>query len=160
MRQVIRPNQEIEVATLEEISELLEPQLQVERIRAPGNVPLDAGGNGTAVIYTVPAMCKFELRRVSFTLAGNIPTDPTTAAVSLAGGGHWIAYLRSETLIEYAQPYYGASLQVPGVQTWSSQQGPELRNKEVLRVQCLGVIGVSNALSVYAEGILSGPRST
>lgn len=155
---VIKPGAVIDLATPEEIAELLQPRIQVSRIRVPSNIQLDANGHGQDEVYVVPAGMKFEVRRVVLTLTGNIPSDPNTGNVALNVAGKFVAYLRSGSLIEYGQPQYGAAIQVPGVQTWGSEQGPQLSNKEAFEIYASGLTA-SVVLNAYVEGILTGPLS-
>lgn len=158
----MKPGSQFDAVTLEEITELFtRSPSETGRMRIPKAIGTDASGNialGAGDIYTVPAGCKFQVRRVVFTFTGNAPSDPNAGNVALTAG-HWIAYLRSNSLIEYAQPGYGAAVQVPGVQTWGSEQGPELSPKEIFGVTAVGLTAATQ-LTVYVEGILSGPRST
>lgn len=159
MKQIIKPGQAVEILTPEELIEALAPSIKVTRIRVPGYVLLDANGNGTVTVYTVPAGCRFEVRRVVLTLTGNAPSDPNTGNVALNAAGKFVAYLRGGSLIEYGSPFYCGAYQIPGAQTWGDQQGPELSNKEQFGVRAQGLTANTN-LNVYVEGVLSGPVST
>jgi len=158
MRQTIVPGGSIEVLTQDEMVKLISRPSQFTRVRAPGNVILSATGGGDAEVYKVPAGMEFKVRRVVLTMSGNVPNDPNTGNVLLTAAGKFVAYTRSGELIEYGQPQYGAAIQVPGVQTWGSEQGPFLSNGEVFGVVAAGLTpGLS--LSVYVEGILKRPSS-
>lgn len=158
MRQVLKPGQPIDFLTPDELYDALPQSRQDTRIREPAGIPLDGTGSGVGDVYVVPAGYEFEARRVVMVLTGNIPSDPNTGNVVLNAAGKWVAYMRSGSLIEYAQPAYGSSLQVPGSQTWSREQGPYLRNQEVFQVQCAGLTA-NGRLNVYLEGILVRPGS-
>lgn len=127
-------------------------------MRVPATIPLDGTGAGKGDVYEIPAGYEFEARRVVLVLTGNIPADPNTGNVLLNAAGKWVAYMRSGSLIEPAQPAYGGAIQVPGVQTWSREQGPYVRNLEVFQVQCAGLTA-NGFLNVYLEGILVRPSS-
>lgn len=156
MRQILKPGHPVDFLTPAEAEAMLPPlPHQVTRIRAPQTIQLDASGNGIDNVYEVPIGYEFALRRIVLTLTGNAPSDPTVGAVAMAAG-HWVAYLRSGSLIEYAMPQWTTLYQVPGVQTWGDQQGPYLRNGEVLQVQAAGLT-TSGVLNAYAEGLLVRP---
>lgn len=113
--------------------------------------PIPASGLNTAIAVNVPSFG-----------AGN-----TNAAVTAHGFqqvvssavGKFVAYLRSGTRIEYAVPQSpNATPQVPGVQTWSREQGPYLRNAEVFEVQAKGLTA-NGFLSVILEGLLTRPAA-
>lgn len=153
MRQVLKPGQPVEFVTPDEIARLIPRPSEETRIRMPQGMQLNAAGAGQIEVYKIPAGYEFEVRRVVVTLTGNVPSDPNTAPVLLNAAGKFVAYLRSGSLIEYAQPMYGASLQVPGVQTWGDEQGPYLQNAEVFEVAAAG-LPANGQLNVYMEGIL------
>lgn len=158
MRQVLKPGQPVDFLTPDELYDAIPRPRQETRIREPASIQLSGAGAGVGDVYTVPAGYEFEARRIVIVLAGNIATDPNTGNVLLNAAGKWVSYLRSGSLIEIGQPAYGGAVQVPGTQTWSREQGPYLRNKEVFQVQCAGL--TANAiLNVYLEGILVRPSS-
>lgn len=146
----------IDALTADEFYRAIRRPEQKTRVRAPVNLKLDAAGAGAVDVYKIPTGMQFEIRRVVFTLSGNQPTDPNTNNILLNAAGKWAAYLRGGSLIEMAQPQYGAAVQVPGVQTWGDQQGPYLQNGEVFGVQVAGLVA-SGILNVYMEGILTRP---
>lgn len=112
--------------------------LQVEFSR-----PIPASGPNQAITVSVPSFG-----------AGNTNEAVTAHGYQLAAAsGKYVAYLRSGSLIEYGQPQYGPAFQIPGVQTWGSEQGPYLQNKEVFEVQAVGLTP-GGQLNVYMEGIL------
>lgn len=156
MQQRIIHGATVDFVTPDEIARILPQPPQRTRIRVPGTVQLDATGAGRDDLYKVPVGYGFELRRVVLTLTGNIQADPNTGNVLLNAAGKFVAYLRSGSLIEYGQPQYGAAVQVPGVQHWGSEEGPYLRNGEVLQVQAAGLTA-NVVLGIYAEGILERP---
>lgn len=158
MKQVLRPGYPVEFLTPDEFVALQPRQHQETRVRAPATLQLDANGNGRVTVYEVDPGYEFEARRIVLTLSGNVPQDPNTGNVLLNAAGKFVAYLRSDSLIEYGQPQYGANVQVPGVQSWSREQGPYLRNGEVFQVQANG-LGANAVLNVYLEGILVRPGS-
>lgn len=127
-----------------------------KRVRATMTLKLDANGDGTDEVYVVPVGFQFEARRVSLDL--DSATDPSTGNVPLNVAGKFVEYRRSGTLIEYAVPSSpNAVPQVPGIQTWGSEQGPYLRNGETFEVLARGL--TANAtLTVVLEGILSKPE--
>lgn len=85
-------------------------------------------------------------------------------ATPIEGSGITVEYLRGVggTRIEWAQPTYGSTLQVPGTQSWGDEQGPYVRNGETFAVRAKGL--TANALLVVTvEGIqkrLPGPQGT
>jgi hypothetical protein len=143
----------LDMVTPDEMAQLIPRPPEVTRIRATTQVQLDATGNGRDDVYKVPTGYEFAGRRVSMYLVIN---DPTTGAVPLTGAGKGVAYLRSGAFIEWGQPAYGGTVQVPGVQTWGSEQGPYLRNAEVFQVNALGLTA-SSILTVILEGLLRRP---
>lgn len=156
MRQVLRPGYPVDFLTPDEFVRLQARERQQSRVRSASTLQLDANGNGVNIAFEVEAGYEFEARRIVLTLTGNIPSDPNTGAVALNAAGKFVAYLRSGSLIEYGQPQYGATIQVPGIQTWSREQGPYLRNQEVFQVQANGLTA-NGVLNVYLEGILVRP---
>lgn len=143
----------VDFVTPDEVLSLIPRPPEVTRIRATQQVQLGAQGNGQDEVYKVPTGYEFGARRVSMYLSVG---DPTTGAVALTGAGKGVAYLRSGTFIEWAQPQYGSAVQIPGVQTWGSEQGPYLRNAEVFEVLAVGLTA-SAILTVVLEGILRRP---
>jgi len=158
MQQVVRPGYPLNFLTPDEAVRLIPRPREESRVRAPATFQLDGTGGGTLDVFEVEAGYEFEARRVVITLTGNMPSDPNTGNVALNAAGKWCAYLRSGSLIEYGQPAYGGQIQVPGVQTWSREQGPYLRNQEVFQVRVAGLTA-SGVLAVYLEGILVRPGS-
>lgn len=156
MKQILKPGRPIDIATPDEIAALISRPSQVTRIRAPQTVQLNANGNGSDEVYKVPAGYEFEVRRVVLVLTGNVPNDPNTGNVLLNAAGKFVAYMRSDQLIEYGQPAYGGAIQVPGSQTWGDEQGPYLRNGEVFGVYANGLTA-GGQLNVYMEGLLKRP---
>ena len=108
--------------------------------------PIPATGPNVAITLNVPSFG-----------AGNTNEAATIHGYTQApAGGKTVEYLRSGTRIEWAQPQYGAAVQVPGVQTWGTEQGPYIRNGEVFEVRARGL--TANAtLDVTVEGILRRP---
>ena len=160
MKQRIVHGATIDALTADELFKLLPRPEERSRVRVPGSIQLDAAGAVLrgADVYKVPTGYELEVRRVVLTLAGNGPQDPNSGSVLLNAAGKWVNYLRSGSIIEPAQPAYGAAIQVPGVQTWGSEQGPYLRNGEVFGVAANGL--TANALlNVYLEGILRRPST-
>jgi hypothetical protein len=158
VRQVLRPGYPVDFLTPDEFIALQPRSRQESRVRSPASIQLDANGNGKGIAFEVEVGYEFEARRIVLTLGGNIPVDPNTGAVLLNVAGKFVAYLRSDSLIEYGQPQYASGIQIPGIQTWSREQGPYLRNGEVFQVQAAGL--TANAiLNVYLEGILVRPGS-
>jgi hypothetical protein len=157
VRQTVAPGKQIEALTPDEARELLRAEFRqtVEhRVRAEGNIRLDANGNGTIELYTVPQGFEFDARRVTLDL--DQASDPSTGAVVLNAAGKFIEYLRAGERIEYGQPQYGASVQVPGAQTWSREQGPYLRNGETFEVAAHGLTA-AGGFRATVEGILRRP---
>ena len=149
----------VDMVTPDELYRAIHRPAQETRVRAPQSLQLDANGAGKTDVYKVPTGMGFEVRRAVFVLTGNAPTDPNAGNVVLNVAGKWIAYTRSGQLIEYAQPQYGAAIQVPGSQSWGDEQGPYVRNAEVLGVQVAGL--TPNAvLNIYLEGILKRPSES
>lgn len=158
MKQRINPGGTLDILTQDELVKLIRRPEEITHMRINSNIVLDATGSGDDEIYKVPIGYEFEVRRIAFTLTGNIPSDPNTGNVLLTVAGKFIAYMRGGDVIEYGQPQYGAAVQVPGVQTWSAEQGPHLANGEVFGVQAKGLTA-SLSLSVYLEGLLKRPSS-
>jgi hypothetical protein len=121
-------------------------------VSGPG---MAAGGPYTVIVPAGGAVV--QLRAIALSAAGVYLTN-ISATKNSTVGGVYVAYMRSDQLIEYGQPQYGAAIQVPGVQTWGDQQGPYLRNAEVFGVAVKGLTP-STSLSVYLEGILRRPSS-
>lgn len=110
--------------------------------------PIPATGPGVNIVLNVPAFG-----------AGNTNEAATiTGYTQAAAGGKTVEYLRGVggTRIEWGQPQYGSSVQVPGVQTWGSEQGPYIRNGETFAVRARGLTA-SGILVCTVEGILSRP---
>lgn len=146
---------EIETVTPDEILKLIPRPVETTRVRVTETVQLDATGSGQDEVYKVPMGYEFRARRVSLDISG--ATDPSTGNVPLNVAGKFVAYLRSGTRIEYAVPSSpNAVPQVPGVQTWGSEQGPYLRNAEVFEVLVKGLTA-SAVLTVVLEGDLRRP---
>lgn len=160
MKHTIRHGATLEIPSVGEIAEGMrglipegqaEPKLTVSR---PSMVKvLDATGGGTVDVYDVPVGYTFELRRIFLNLdsasapgVGNVLLNQAAAI--------YLAYLRSGTVIEYANPASAMGVpSIPGAQSWGDQQGPFLRNGEIFQVQAAGL--TANAtLAVYAQGIL------
>lgn len=158
MRQAVIPGGTIEALTPGELAELLRASYREnveERVRGPQTITLDAGGNGEDDVYSPPLGFEFEVRRVSIDL--DTAADPGTGQVALAAG-KTVEYLRGVggTRIEWGQPQFGAAVQVPGVQTWGSEQGPYIRNGETFAVRVRGLTANAH-LNVTVEGILKRP---
>lgn len=142
----------IDFATPDEVYSMIPRPTRRTRIRAGETLVLDATGSGIIAVYKVPSGGEFEARRVMLNLES--AADPSTGNVPLNVAGKFVKYLRSGTLIEYASPSGPNAIpQVPGVQTWSREQGPYLRNGEVFQVQALGLTA-SVILTIMLEGIL------
>jgi len=142
----------LDFVTPDEIVKLIPRPAQITRIRQTAQVALNAQGSGQDEVYAVPVGYEFAARRVSMYLS---LADPVTGAVVFAAGKA-VAYLRSGAFIEWAQPQFGTSYQVPGVQTWGTEQGPYLRNAEVFEVSAFGLTA-SAILTVTLEGLLRRP---
>lgn len=143
----------VDFVTPDEIVNLIPRPPEVNRIRATQQVQLNAAGAGQDEVYKVPTGFEFGARRLTAYVTVN---DPTTGAIALAGAGKGLAILRSGAFVEWAQPQYGSAVQVPGVQTWGSEQGPYLRNAEVFEVLAVGL--TANAiLTIVLEGMLRRP---
>lgn len=150
MRQTIRPGGSIDALTPDELFRLIPRPERVTRVRAPETVTLDSSGNGLVVVYKVPIGAEFAIRRVVVSLG---TADPTTGAVLLNVAGKCLVYRRSGNPIEFGQPQYGSSVQVPGVQTWGDQQGPYIRNGETFEVLAVGLTP-NIQLTASVEGLL------
>lgn len=160
MKQTIKHGATIDAMTPGEAQALLQAYRERDmpkRVRASRTVQLDATGAGQDEVYTVPPGWEFETRRIVLDL--DLATDPNTGNVALNAAGRAVEYLRSGTRIEYGLPQGPAGAQVPGVQTWGAEQGPYLRNGEVLEVKVRGL--TANAiLTATVEGILKRPVSS
>jgi hypothetical protein len=156
MRQRVIPGGELDIPTPAEILKLI-PPIQVEqesRIRSGMTMVLTAAGGGQEEIYKVPLGYEFELRRLQLDYGGQ---DTATNSTSLNAAGVAVQILRSGTLIEFANPAQAGGVGlIPGIQTWGSQQGPAIRNGEVLEVLALG-LRANATLRVTFEGILTRP---
>lgn len=155
MKQQLRPGGMIDMITPDEMASIIPRPRQVSHIRVPATVTLNGAGVGQDEVYKVPTGYEFEVRRITLTLTGNAPNSPSTNNVPLVAGA-FVAYLRAGSLIEYGQPTYGATVQIPGTQTWGDEQGPYLQNAEVFEVYAAGLTP-SVQLSVYLEGLLIRP---
>jgi len=155
MQQTIKPGGKIDAATPSEIRSLLESIAshdESSRVRAAAVVALDGNGNGQDEVYAVPMGYVFEARRVSLDL--DTASDPSTGNVALNIAGRAVEYRRSGSRIEYAAPDSPNGVaQVPGVQTWGSEQGPFLINGEVFEVKATGLTAGAH-LTAIVEGIL------
>lgn len=155
MLQQVVPGKSIDALTPDEARDLfrsLYKETVESRVRAAATIALDASGNGQDEVYTVPAGFEFEARRVVLDL--NTAADPSTGSVVLNVAGKYVQYLRSGTVIEYGNPVGSTgSIQVPGKETWSREQGPYFRNDEVFEVKVVGLTA-SAILKVWVEGIL------
>lgn len=162
MRTKIVPGAELEVLTPGEAAELVRSAYREtveERVRAAQTIKLDANGAGEDDVYSPPLGFEFEARRISVDL--DSAADPATGNVTLNAAGKTVEYLRgvAGTRIEWGQPQYGAAVQVPGIQTWGSEQGPYIRNGETFAVRARGL--TANAtLNVTVEGILKRPAGS
>lgn len=149
----------LDVPTTDEIIRLMPRPERVSRIREPAQVQLDGSGSGTCIVYKVPTGQQFAVRRVvlNLNLASGAAIDPSSGNVPLNAAGKYVAYQRSGQFIEFGQPSYGSSVQVPGSQTWGDQQGAYLENGETFEVRASGL--TANAfLIVTVEGILTRPK--
>lgn len=166
MKQRIGNGAILDAVTSDEMASMLiqEKREVLSRVRAPFTVTLTATGSAVVAVYKVPAAMEFELRRISLFIGGlTLPTGntPGTNFILLGGatpatGG--IALLRSDVMIEWLAPQGPQGAQLPGVQTWSKQQGPYMRNGEVLQIQVVGALGTLTAgasLAGVAEGVLT-----
>lgn len=156
MRQTLVPGGAIDALTREEARELFAGayrQTVEERVRPSGVIVLDGAGNGQEELYTVPAGFELEVRRIVLDLS--TASDPNTGNVAL-GAGKFVQYLRGGAVIEYGQPTYGPTLQVPGSQSWGDEQGPYLRNLETFEVRAVGLTAGAT-LVARLEGILRRP---
>lgn len=159
MKYTIKHGGEIEVATPKEVDNLIRANqtqpLGITKIRAGQVVVLDDNGDGVIEAYKVPTGGEFALRRVALNLS--TASDPSTGNVPLNVAGHYVAYYRSGTFVAYAIPEAPTGVaQVPGVEEWSEQQGPYLKNSEVLEIQAVGL--TANAVfTCEIQGLLYGP---
>lgn len=147
--------------------------LSVANIAANGNMSVSAITNGaggvtalntssTIQLVTMPDMLLLPGWSFGSLVSGAVAGDTWSNIqiiydiVSGAGGDSFVAYRRSGTLIEYGQPQFGGVYQVPGVQTWSREQGPYLQNGEVFEIQASGLTP-NGQMVVTLEGILERP---
>lgn len=159
MKQRIVHGAFVDMVTPDELYRAIPRPESTTRVRSPGSINLNGVGSGIADVYKVPIGFEYELRRVVLSPTGTNDADPSTTHVVFAAG-IYVAYLRSGQLIEYAQTQYGAAFQVPGTQSWGEEQGPYLRNGEVLQIKAVGLAAFANSvLSCYAEGILKRPNN-
>jgi hypothetical protein len=129
----------------------------ISRIRVTETVQLDANGSGTDDVYVVPPGYEMIVRRVMMNL--DTAADPSTGNVLLNVSGKYVAYLRSGTLISYSVPKSVGNIpQVPGVETWSAEEGPYLRNGEAFEVRVQGLTANAKLL-VFVQGVLFRPGS-
>lgn len=160
MKVTLKHGAEIDTLTQAEAAHLLKQTRERDatvRIRATAIIALDAGGNGTDEVYNVPVGFEFAARRVTLDL--DTAPDPSTGNVPLNVAGKAVEFLRSGTRVEYAVPISpNAVPQIPGVQTWGSEQGPQFVNGEVFEVKARGLTANAH-LSVILEGILRRPVS-
>lgn len=163
MKQKVRAGGELDIPTLEEIRALFYGGPIRDRIIATANIALNAVGNGTSAnnvedLYTVPQGMQCEIRRVALTVTG--ATGPMNGNIPLNVAGVGIAYLRSGTIMEWANPASAAGIpSVPGSQSWSKEQGPYLQNGQSFEVSCFGLAAAAGGfLTVTVEGIQTDPR--
>lgn len=157
MRTVLKHGAVIDALTLDELQEFLgslrSREETIARVRAPTIITLDGTGSGQAEVYTVDAGWELAVRRVTLDL--DTASDPSTGNVPLNVAGKKVEYLRSGSRIEYAVPVSPNNIpQVPGIQTWGSQQGPYLLNSETFEVRATGLTANSR-LYVFMEGIIT-----
>lgn len=156
MKQKIVHGAEIDFVTPDEMYNLIARSEAKDRVRTSQNIQLDGNGNGstgqdTDDLYTCPAGMEFELRRIFVTMSG--ATGPNDGNVPINVAGKWLALLRSGTVIEYLNPASAAGIpSIPGMQSWSREQGPYLRNSEALEVQAHG-FAANAIITVAIEGI-------
>lgn len=157
-RTAIKHGAVIDAASPAEIESLLRSRTRsrnAKRVRATTTVKLDTTGNGDDDVYNVPVGFQFEARRVVLDL--DTAADPNSGNVLLNIAGRAVEYLRSGSRIEYGAPFgSNGQIQVPGIQTWGSEQGPYLRNGETFTVRVKGLTP-NSILTVNVEGILSKP---
>jgi hypothetical protein len=158
MRFTLKHGAEIDTLTKDEAENILNTiraRDAARRIRATAIVALDANGNGTDEVYAVPVGFEFAARRVTLDL--DTASDPNTGNVALNVAGKAVEFLRSGTRVEYAVPISANAIpQIPGVQTWGAEQGPQFVNGEVFEVKARGLTPNAH-LSVIVEGILRRP---
>lgn len=110
--------------------------------------PIPASGVNQAIAVNVPSFG-----------AGNTNAAVTAHGfqqTTTSGTGKYIQYLRSDTLIAYAEPKYNGLVQVPGGETWGDEQGPYIRNAETFSVNIAGLTP-NASLTVFIQGLLSEP---
>lgn len=135
MKQILKPNAELDILTAQELRAEIEHLLSgylrpPEEARPEGGVALSAGGAGTIDLYTVPVGMLFYLTRVYVT-AGN-----ATFQAPLAGAGG-ISILRfSGSLGDEIDGTGFTSL--PQVATWSRNNGPLFRDGERIGIGIAG----------------------
>jgi hypothetical protein len=172
MLQTVVPGAKIDSLTYEETRELIRSEYRTaveNRVRAEATVRLDATGTGVLDVYTVPVGFEFELRRLNiasdtgYGWAKFIPQGGGTGQSSVVP----IEYLRSGESLSRAVPdkYFDSTTPTnetwylfPHVETWSREQGPYLRNGEILQVAFRAVAFVASVgVQVTAEGLLRKP---
>ena len=147
----------LDIPSVEDIVTAIGGKQEPQRImiRASASLVLDATGSGVEPVYEVPMGCEFGLRRIEITLGAVV--DPVANAVNLSVAGAYAALQRSGTLMEYLAPTGPTGhAAIPGVQSWGDEQGPFLRNGEVLEVRGVG-LGAGNSLQIFAQGVLIRP---
>lgn len=158
-RQVLLPGKPLDILTPEEAAELIAAAYREDvtlRVRAGAIGQAVAGATKIIDVYKVPAGFEFEARRIFLDLSTG--GDTPHGGMDLTAAPNWVEYLRSGDRIEWGQPQAPTLTpnQIPGVQTWGSEQGPYLRNGEVFQVRVNGV-PMPNTVEVSLEGILRRP---
>lgn len=133
------------------------------RVRATATFQTESvAGSGSVDVYTVPPGFELEVRRVQFD-GGWIADDGSNLgvrAVPFSALGVDAQYLRSGTRIEWAKPAGVPPITgpcVPGIQTWSEEEGPLITGGEIfqVRVRLDSAFARGQSVTISLEGILS-----
>lgn len=160
MRQMVRPGGHIETVTPDEVVKILHSQRRDWEVfrAAESSNPLNANGQGQLDVYQCPAGMEAAVRRVSIYQSPG--ADPISTQQLLNAAGKFCYYTRNDQFIEYAIPLGPAGqAQIPGLQTWSFEEGPYLRNQEVFGLNInLGSGAAGQTVVIQVQGRLMDHR--
>jgi hypothetical protein len=176
MQHTIVPGMKIESLTADETRDLIRQEFRTEvkqRVRAEGTGKADNNGTVTVDVYAVPVGFEFELRRINLACDGGyswgkvIPDgggagSTTIVPIEYLRSGESICRAEVDKYFDTAAPTEQTWYLFPHVETWGDQQGPYLRNGEILQVafRALNNLisgGVGLNVQVTAEGLLRRP---
>lgn len=110
----------------------------MRRIHATASVAIPPVGDTPVFlsVFKVPPGFDFDARRVEFDIP-SMDESSLSNALAIGLGGNSLAYYRSGTRLQWAMPRaLPVSLPaIPGVETWSREQGPRLTGGEVFEIR-------------------------